>query len=129
MLSLVPCTNSIEDLRAAAAVLKGKKRAPGVWAMWCGTGKHSKVRAQKLNGKELTKFSKLPAGNGETPAALSLFSNERRHSRRTRSLYLGCTNRNFEGRQGVQTRTHLASPQMVKALASVKGFIADIREE
>ena len=41
---------------------------------------------------------------------------------------ISATNRNFEGRQGVQTRTHLASPAMV-ALASVKGFIADIREE
>ncbi len=62
------CTNSrIEDLRAAAAVLKGKKRAPGVWAMVVPGSTQVRAQAER---KELTKFSKLPAGNGETPAAL-----------------------------------------------------------
>ncbi len=119
------CTNSrIEDLRAAAAVLKGKKRAPGVWAMVVPGSTQVRAQAEREGIDKIFKAAGWEWRNSGCSLCLAMNGDILDAQDRC----ISATNRNFEGRQGVQTRTHLASPQMV-ALASVKGFIADIREE
>ena len=119
------CTNSrIEDLRAAAAVLKGKKLAPGVWAMVVPGSTQVRAQAEREGIDKIFKDAGWEWRNSGCSLCLAMNGDILDAQDRC----ISATNRNFEGRQGVQTRTHLASPQMV-ALASVKGFIADIREE
>lgn len=119
------CTNSrIEDLRAATAVLKGKKLAPGVWAMVVPGSTQVRAQAEREGIDKIFKDAGWEWRNSGCSLCLAMNGDILDAQDRC----ISATNRNFEGRQGVQTRTHLASPQMV-ALASVKGFIADIREE
>ncbi len=119
------CTNSrIEDLRAAAEVLKGKKLAPGVKAFVVPGSTQVRVQAEKEGIDKIFKDAGWEWRNSGCSLCLAMNGDILGAGDRC----ISATNRNFEGRQGVQTRTHLASPAMV-ALASVKGFIADIREE
>lgn len=119
------CTNSrIEDLRAAAEVLKGKKLAPGVKAFVVPGSTQVRAQAEKEGIDKIFKDAGWEWRNSGCSLCLAMNGDILGAGDRC----ISATNRNFEGRQGVQTRTHLASPAMV-ALASVKGFIADIREE
>ena len=66
----------------------------------------------KLNGKELTKFSKLPAGNGETPAASLLFSNERGNILDAQDRCISAAQPQLRGTTGSSNQDSPASPQM-----------------
>jgi 3-isopropylmalate/(R)-2-methylmalate dehydratase large subunit len=116
------CTNArISDLRAAAAILRGQKIAPGVRAM-CTPGS-MRVRAQaeaegiaqvfQEAGFEWRKSGCSNCAGREGP----IWEDMR---------VISSTNRNFENRQGPRTRTHLASPATVAASA-ITGRIADPR--
>ncbi|WP_254275676.1 3-isopropylmalate dehydratase large subunit [Halomonas sp. 3H] len=116
------CTNArIEDLRAAADVLRGRRsRVPGIVAPGSTQVKHQ-AEAEGLDrvfveaGLEWRESgcSMCVGMNGDLVP-----SGERCAS---------TTNRNFKGRQGPGARTHLMSPAMVAA-AAVAGHLADIRE-
>ncbi|MEM8236404.1 3-isopropylmalate dehydratase large subunit [Morganella morganii subsp. sibonii] len=117
------CTNSrIEDLRAAAAVAKGRKVAPGVQAIVVpGSGPvKSQAEAEGLD-KIFTEAGfewRLPG------CSMCLAMNNDRLAPGERCA--STSNRNFEGRQGRGGRTHLVSPAMAAA-AAVTGSFADIR--
>jgi 3-isopropylmalate/(R)-2-methylmalate dehydratase large subunit len=115
------CTNGrIEDLRAAAAVLKGRKSVVPAWVSPGSTLLKAQAEAEGLHrifeeaGFEwrASGCSGCAAMNGDSvPAGMRCAST---------------SNRNFEGRQGKGARTHLMSPAMVAA-AAVTGRITDVR--
>jgi 3-isopropylmalate/(R)-2-methylmalate dehydratase large subunit len=117
------CTNSrLSDLRSAAAVLKGRKIATGVTAV-CVPGSSAVKREAEAEGLDRifkdAGFEWHESGCGMCCAdGRTIFADRR---------VISTTNRNFEGRQGPQTRTHLASPATVAASA-VAGKIADARK-
>ena len=117
------CTNSrIEDLRAVAAVVKGRKVADGVRAMVVpGSGL---VRAQA----EAEGVAEVLIAAGfewrEPGCSMCLGMNEDRLAPQERCA--STSNRNFEGRQGRGGRTHLMSPEMAAATA-LTGKITDPR--
>ena len=118
------CTNGrIEDLRAVAEVVKGKKIADGVSAMVVpGSGL---VKAQ-AEAEGLDKVL-IEAGFDwrEPGCSMCLAMNEDRLKPEERCA--STSNRNFEGRQGFKGRTHLVSPAMAGA-AAVAGHFVDIRD-
>lgn len=118
------CTNSrIEDLRAAAAVVKGHKIAAGVQGYVVpGSGP---VKAQ-AEAEGLDKIFTDAGFEWRLPGcSMCLAMNNDRLSPGERCA--STSNRNFEGRQGRGGRTHLVSPAMAAA-AAVAGHFADIRE-
>lgn len=117
------CTNSrLSDLRAAAAVLKGRKVAPGVQAICVPGSTQVKVDAE---AEGLDRIFKA-AGFEWHESGCALCANIG-NDRLANVRVISTTNRNFEGRQGPRTRTHLASPATVAASA-VAGRIADVRK-
>jgi 3-isopropylmalate/(R)-2-methylmalate dehydratase large subunit len=116
------CTNArLSDLRAAAAILKGRKVAPHVKAI-CVPGSTSVRRAAEAEG--LDKIF-LAAGFQWHEAACAMCASQAGDVFADMRV-ISTTNRNFEGRQGPKTRTHLASPATVAASA-IAGRIADVR--
>ena len=117
------CTNGrIEDLRAAAAVARGRQVAPGVRAMVVpGSGLVKRqAEAEGLRGVfEAAGFEWRDPG-----CSLCVAMNDDRLQPGERCA--STSNRNFEGRQGVGARTHLMSPAMAAA-AAVTGCITDVR--
>lgn len=117
------CTNArLSDLRAAAQVLQGRKVKPGVQAL-CVPGSTTVKREAETEGIDRifreAGFEWLESACGFCGAVGDMrFADQR---------VISTTNRNFEGRQGPQTRTHLASPATVAASA-VAGCITDPRE-
>lgn len=116
------CTNGrLDDLRAAAAVFRGRKAAVPTWISPGSTGVKRAAEAEGLHrifieaGVEWrgSGCSSCAAMNGDT-----LAPGERCAS---------TSNRNFEGRQGKGARTHLMSPAMAAA-AAVTGCLTDIRK-
>jgi 3-isopropylmalate/(R)-2-methylmalate dehydratase large subunit len=115
------CTNArIDDLRAAAAVLRGRKVVVPAWVSPGSTQIKKQAEAEGLDrifseaGFEwrASGCSACAAMNGDIiPAGMRCAST---------------SNRNFEGRQGKGSRTHLMSPAMVAA-AAVTGRITDVR--
>lgn len=118
------CTNSrIDDLRAAAGILKGHKVAPGVRVLVV-PGSHQ-VRAQaEAEGLDRV-FSAAGAEWRQAGCSMCLGMNPDQLKPQERSA--STSNRNFEGRQGVGGRTHLVSPEMAAA-AAVAGHFVDIRD-
>ena len=116
------CTNArISDLRAAAAVLKGRKIAPGIQAI-CVPGSTQVKLAAEAEGLDQV-FRDAGFEWHESGCALcGHMGNDRLADQRV----ISTTNRNFEGRQGPKTRTHLASPVTVAASA-IAGRITDAR--
>lgn len=117
------CTNSrIEDLRAAAAIAKGRKVAPGVQALVVpGSGP---VKAQ-AEAEGLDKIFLAAGFEWRLPGcSMCLAMNDDRLNPGERCA--STSNRNFEGRQGRGGRTHLVSPAMAAA-AAVTGHFTDIR--
>ncbi|PMS18490.1 3-isopropylmalate dehydratase large subunit [Trinickia dabaoshanensis] len=117
------CTNGrIEDLRAAAAIVRGKRVAPGVRAMVV-PGSGSVRRAAELEG---TAKTLIDAGFEwrEPGCSMCLAMNDDVLEAGERCA--STTNRNFEGRQGRGGRTHLMSPAMAAA-AAMAGCITDVR--
>ena len=118
------CTNGrIEDLRAAAKVIEGKKIAPTVSAMVVpGSGL---VKAQaEAEGLDRV-FIDAGFDWREPGCSMCLAMNDDRLSPYERCA--STSNRNFEGRQGFKGRTHLVSPAMAAA-AAITGHFVDIRE-
>lgn len=118
------CTNSrLSDLRSAALVLKGHKVAAGVKAI-CVPGSMSVKRAAEAEGIDRV-F--LDAGFEWREAGCSMCFFAGGESMGHRERVVSTTNRNFESRQGPETRTHLASPATVAASA-VLGRIGQASE-
>jgi len=118
------CTNGrIEDLRAAAAILKGKKIKDGIRAMVVpGSGL---VRAQAEEEGLADIF--LEAGFEWRLAGCSMCLAMNPDQLSPGERCAATSNRNFEGRQGRGGRTHLMSPAMAAA-AAVTGRLTDVRE-
>lgn len=118
------CTNSrLSDLRAAAAVLAGRKVAPGVNAI-CVPGSTGVKLAAEAEGLDRI-FIDAGFEWRESGCSMCFFSGGESFGPRARVI--SSTNRNFESRQGPQTRSHLAAPATVAASA-VAGRIADPRD-
>jgi 3-isopropylmalate/(R)-2-methylmalate dehydratase large subunit len=118
------CTNGrIEDLRAAADVLRGRKVSAGVRA-WAVPGSQAVRRAAESEGLHRI-FRDAGFEWREPGCSMCLAANGETIPPHARSI--STTNRNFEGRQGPLARTHLASPAMA-AIAAVTGRVTDIRK-
>ena len=118
------CTNGrIEDFRAAAAVVRGHRVAPGVRAIVVPGSGLIKKRAE---GEGLDKiFTEAGLEWREPGCSMCLAMNPDRLEPGQRCA--ATSNRNFEGRQGKGGRTHLVSPAMAAA-AAVSGHFVDVRE-
>ena len=119
------CTNSrIEDLRAAAEVVKGRQRAPNVKLAMVVPG--SGLVKEQAEREGLDKVFKEAGFEWREPGcSMCLAMNADRLEPGERCA--STSNRNFEGRQGAGGRTHLVSPAMAAA-AAVHGHFVDIRQ-
>ena len=119
------CTNGrIEDFRAAASVLDGRKVAGSVTQAIAVPG--SGLVKQQAEQEGLDTIFKAAGFEWRDPGcSMCLAMNDDRLYPRERSA--ATSNRNFEGRQGYLGRTHLVSPAMAAA-AAVAGHFADVRE-
>ncbi|CAN5299249.1 3-isopropylmalate dehydratase large subunit [soil metagenome] len=118
------CTNSrLSDLRAAAAVLKGRKVAAGVRAV-CVPGSTQVKAAAEAEGLDLV-FREAGFEWREAGCSMCFFAGGEHFASQQRVITT--TNRNFENRQGPGVRSHLASPATVAASA-IAGRIADVRK-
>ncbi|MCC5862616.1 MAG: 3-isopropylmalate dehydratase large subunit [Gammaproteobacteria bacterium] len=118
------CTNSrLSDLRAAAAVLRGRRIAEGVRAI-CVPGSSRVKAAAEAEGLDRV-FTEAGFEWRESGCSMCFFAGGESFGRGERVIT--STNRNFENRQGPGTRSHLASPTTVAASA-LAGRIADVRE-
>lgn len=118
------CTNSrIEDLRAAAAIAKGRKVAGSVYAMVVPGSGLIKEQAESEGLDAI--FTEAGFDWREPGCSMCLGMNGDMLEPGERSA--STSNRNFQGRQGPGGRTHLVSPAMAAA-AAVTGHLADVRE-
>ena len=118
------CTNSrLPDLKAAAAVVRGRRVAEGVTAMVV-PGSSSVKRAAEAEGLDRV-FRDAGFFWGESGCSMCAGGNGDRGQPGERCV--STTNRNFENRQGAKVRTHLASPETAAATA-IAGCIADVRQ-
>lgn len=118
------CTNGrIEDLRAVAAIVDGKKVASTVDAMIVpGSG----LVKEQAEVEGLDKIFKEAGFDWREPGcSMCLAMNDDRLKPKERCA--STSNRNFEGRQGFKGRTHLVSPAMAAA-AAIAGHFVDVRE-
>ncbi|MBF1801544.1 3-isopropylmalate dehydratase large subunit [Alloalcanivorax profundimaris] len=119
------CTNSrIEDLRAAAEVVKGRKKADSVKQVLVVPG--SGVVKQQAEREGLDKIF-LEAGFEWRQPGCSMCLAMNPDRLQPGEHCASTSNRNFEGRQGNGGRTHLVSPAMAAA-AAVAGHFVDIRD-
>jgi 3-isopropylmalate/(R)-2-methylmalate dehydratase large subunit len=117
------CTNGrIEDFRAAAEVLKGRKLAQGVRMLAVPGSGLVKEQAEAEGLDEI--FLAAGAEWREPGCSMCLAMNADKLQEGERSA--STSNRNFEGRQGRGGRTHLVSPAMAAA-AAVTGHLTDVR--
>jgi 3-isopropylmalate/(R)-2-methylmalate dehydratase large subunit len=118
------CTNGrIEDLRAAAAVLRGRHAAPGVRGLVV-PGSGAVKRQAKAEGLDrIFRESGLEWREPGCSMCLAMNPDVLAPGERCAST----SNRNFEGRQGKGGRTHLVSPAMAAA-AAVAGHFVDVRQ-
>jgi 3-isopropylmalate/(R)-2-methylmalate dehydratase large subunit len=119
------CTNSrIEDLRAAAAVVKGRKKASNVRLALVVPG--SGLVKQQAEREGLDRIFRDAGFEWREPGcSMCLGMNPDRLDPGERCA--STSNRNFEGRQGTGGRTHLVSPAMAAA-AAIAGHFVDIRK-
>ncbi|MCB1386355.1 MAG: 3-isopropylmalate dehydratase large subunit, partial [Nitratireductor sp.] len=118
------CTNGrIEDLRAAAAIAKGRKVADGVSAMIVPGSGLVKAQAEAEGLDQV--FIEAGFDWREPGCSMCLAMNDDRLKPEERCA--STSNRNFEGRQGFKGRTHLVSPAMAAA-AAIAGRFVDVRE-
>ncbi len=118
------CTNGrIEDLRAVAAILDGKKIADTVSAMIVpGSG----LVKEQAEAEGLDKIFLAAGAEWREPGcSMCLAMNDDRLKPEERCA--STSNRNFEGRQGFKGRTHLVSPAMAAA-AGIAGHFVDVRD-
>ncbi|MEW4566348.1 3-isopropylmalate dehydratase large subunit [Tautonia sp. JC769] len=118
------CTNGrIEDLRSAAAVLKGRKVSPSVRAMVVPGSEAVRAQAEAEGLGRV--FTEAGAEWRMSGCSMCLAMNPDKLTPGQRSA--STSNRNFEGRQGPGGRTHLVSPAMAAA-AAVAGHFTDVRK-
>jgi 3-isopropylmalate/(R)-2-methylmalate dehydratase large subunit len=119
------CTNSrIEDLRAAAAILKGRRKAEGVkWAIVVPGSGLVKMQAEEEGLDKIFTEAGLEWREPGCSACLGMNPDKVPAGERCAST----SNRNFMGRQGPGARTHLVSPAMAAA-AAVTGHLTDVRD-
>jgi 3-isopropylmalate/(R)-2-methylmalate dehydratase large subunit len=118
------CTNGrIEDLRAAAAVVRGHRAASSVQAMVVPGSGRVKRQAEAEGLDKI--FTQAGLEWREAGCSMCLAMNPDKLEPGERCA--ATSNRNFEGRQGKGGRTHLVSPAMAAA-AAVAGHFVDIRE-
>ncbi len=118
------CTNGrIEDLRAAAAVLKGKKIKEGMRAMVVPGSGLVRAQAEEEGLADIFKEAGFEWRMAGCSMCLAMNPDQLAPGERCAAT----SNRNFEGRQGRGGRTHLLSPAMAAA-AAVTGKLTDIRE-
>ena len=113
------CTNGrLTDLRRAAAILKGKKVAPHVKAICVPGSSRVKAEAEKEGIDKI--FINAGFEWCESGCGFCFYAGGETFEKGARVI--SSTNRNFEGRQGPQVKTHIATPETVAASA-VLGFI------
>ena len=118
------CTNSrIEDLRKVAAFVKGRRKAPDV-EVWVVPGSKQVEQAARAEGIDKV-FEEAGFRLRQPGCSACLGMNEDKIP--AGKYCISTSNRNFEGRQGPNARTLLASP-LTAALAAVTGEVGDIRE-
>ena len=118
------CTNArIEDLRAAARVVEGRRVADGVHAIVVPGSARVKAQAEDEGLREVFESAGFEWRRAGCSMCLGMNPDVLRPGERCAST----SNRNFEGRQGAGGRTHLVSPAMAAA-AAVSGRFADVRE-
>lgn len=118
------CTNArIEDLRAAARVIEGKRVHPSVRAMVVPGSATVKRAAEDEGIDVIFKAAGFEWRNAGCSMCLGMNPDILAPGERCAST----SNRNFEGRQGAGGRTHLMSPPMAAA-AAVTGHLVDVRE-
>ena len=118
------CTNGrIEDLRAAAQVVKGRKLAPGVRGMVVPGSGLVRLQAEEEGLAEIF----LEAGFEWRLAGCSMCLGMNPDQLAPGERCAATSNRNFEGRMGRGGRTHLMSPAMAAA-AGVTGHLTDVRD-
>jgi 3-isopropylmalate/(R)-2-methylmalate dehydratase large subunit len=116
------CTNSrLEDLRAAAAVAKGRHAVVPAWIV-PGSG----LVKEAAEREGLDRIFR-EAGFEWREAGCSMCVGMNGETARERERVASTSNRNFEGRQGKGARTHLMSPAMAAA-AAVTGRLTDVRQ-
>jgi 3-isopropylmalate/(R)-2-methylmalate dehydratase large subunit len=118
------CTNGrIEDLRAAAEVVRGRRVAANVRAMVVPGSAHVKAQAESEGLDETFRAAGFDWRGAGCSMCLGMNPDILAPGERCAST----SNRNFEGRQGRGGRTHLLSPAMAAA-AAVTGRLTDVRE-
>ncbi|MCA1934924.1 MAG: 3-isopropylmalate dehydratase large subunit, partial [Asticcacaulis sp.] len=118
------CTNGrMADLRAAAAIMKGRKVAPGVRALIVPGSEWVRVEAEKEGLHQIF----LEAGAEWRLPGCSMCIAMNGDFVLPGQLAVSTSNRNFEGRQGPGSRTVLASPATAAASA-IAGHVADPRQ-
>ncbi len=118
------CTNArLEDLVAAAAVVKGRKAAPNIRVMVVPGSQLVKLQAEELGLDRVFKEAGFEWRESGCSMCLGMNPDILSPGERCAST----SNRNFEGRQGKGGRTHLVSPIMAAA-AAIEGRFVDIRE-
>ena len=118
------CTNGrIEDFRAFASIIKGRKKADNVTA-WLVPGSHKVEAAIKEEGiLQVLEDAGFELREPGCSACLAMNDDKVPAGK----LAVSTSNRNFEGRQGPGSRTLLASP-LVAAAAAVTGIVTDPRK-
>ncbi|MCU0381047.1 MAG: 3-isopropylmalate dehydratase large subunit [Chitinophagaceae bacterium] len=117
------CTNSrIEDLRLVASFVKGKKKAEGV-EVWIVPGSKQVEKAARAEGLDRI-FEEAGFQLRQPGCSACLGMNEDKIP--AGKYCISTSNRNFEGRQGPNARTLLASP-LTAAVAAVTGKVEDVR--
>ncbi|WP_037312928.1 3-isopropylmalate dehydratase large subunit [Ruegeria halocynthiae] len=118
------CTNGrIEDLRAAAEILKGKKIKDGIRAMIVPGSGLVRAQAEEEGLAEIFKEAGFEWRLAGCSMCLAMNPDQLQPGERCAAT----SNRNFEGRQGRGGRTHLLSPAMAAA-AALTGRLTDVRE-
>ena len=119
------CTNSrIEDLRAAAGMVRGKRKAGTVKRVLVVPGSGLvKLQAEREGLDRIFKDAGFEWREPGCSMCLAMNADRLEPGERSAST----SNRNFEGRQGAGGRTHLVSPEMAAA-AAITGHFVDIRE-
>ena len=118
------CTNGrIEDLRAAAEILKGKKVKDGIRAMIVPGSGLVRAQAEEEGLADIFKNAGFEWRLAGCSMCLAMNPDQLAPGERCAAT----SNRNFEGRQGRGGRTHLMSPGMAAA-AAITGKLTDVRE-
>ncbi|MGR3805890.1 3-isopropylmalate dehydratase large subunit [Marinibacterium profundimaris] len=118
------CTNGrIEDLRAAAEILKGKKIKDGMRAMVVPGSGLVRAQAEEEGLADIFRDAGFEWRLAGCSMCLAMNPDQLAPGERCAST----SNRNFEGRQGFKGRTHLMSPAMAAA-AAVTGKLTDVRD-